>query len=236
MDELDFYQKFDFKADFLFDELSNIERVYVESQMESILFSKGQSLFYEGGVPTGVFLIDLGKVKLTKTGLDGKEQIFYIYKAGDLLGYHAALGKERYEDSAIAIEPSSVRFISMETFDNLRSSINKINQSLISNMGHEFGALANIIGVMAQKSQSIRLATFLLLLERKYESGNSNDAGISLSRENLANIIGTSRESLGRSLKEFKDQDLISIDRKKIVIKNHKRLKELVGITKLQED
>jgi len=230
MMKLHFYEKFDFKSDFLFKDISPMEGILIESQMEVITFIKGQYLFYEGGVPTGVFYVDSGKVKLSKTGLDGQEQIFYIYKSGDLLGYHAALGRDRYEDSAVTMEDCTIRFIPIAQFEHLRKNVSQLNLALLNNMGHEFGALANIIGVMAQKSQTIRLAVFLLLLEKKYTLPNGDPAGISISREDLASLIGTSRESLGRSLKGMKDEGLIQINNKLILLKDKVKLLAMAHI------
>jgi CRP-like cAMP-binding protein len=93
-------------------------------------------------------------------------------------------------------------------------------------MSHEFGVMVNTITVMAHKPLRERLALYLLILEERYRSDNTE---IVLPREDLANIIGTARESLGRLLKEFKEDGLIEINGKAITIKQPNRLQKVAS-------
>lgn len=204
-------KKFDFESDKLLSSLTASERSIFFEHTENLIFKKGKLIFYEGGIPTGVFLVEKGRAKIYKTGLDGKDQIFYIYKAGDLLGYHALLCEEQYEDSCEALEDCEISFISKTNFQKILSKTSNLNQLLIQNMSHEFGVLVNTITVLAQKPLRERLALWLLILYEKYDQDQ-----IFLSREDLANLIGTARESLGRLLKEFKEENLIEINRRSI--------------------
>ncbi|MFY0653282.1 MAG: Crp/Fnr family transcriptional regulator [Cyclobacteriaceae bacterium] len=219
-------KKFDFESDKILSSLSSKDRQFFTDHTEELLFKKGKLIFYENGIPTGAFLIESGRAKIYKTGLDGKDQIFYVYKAGDLLGYHALLCNEQYEDSCEALEDCKILFISKTNFNKLISIIPNLNQLLIQNMSHEFGVLVNTITVLAQKPLRERLALYLLVLFDKYKEQNGN---ILLPREDLANIIGTARESLGRLLKEFKDDKLIEIDNKIIRIKEANKLLKIAS-------
>lgn len=205
--------KFDFKSDFLLHGLSKSQQEKVMECFETITFSKGDRLFYEDGIPTGAFYITEGKAKKYKKVIDNQEQIFYIYKKGDLLGYHALLSEERYQDSCEALETLTTQFISKENLLGLMEDIPSLKEAMLRNMAHEFGVLANTIAVLAQKAQTPRLALFLLILNNRYD-----DQGIELSRQDLANLIGATRESVGRTLKEFKDHGLIDIVDKKIFL------------------
>lgn len=220
----EFVSKFDFFSNKLIEGLSDVDRKRFNGLCEEFFFRKKSKLFYEEGIPTGVYMIKKGRVKKYKSGIDGKEQIFYIYKEGDLLGYHAILCNERYQDSCETIEDSYVWFISIDNFNSFLESCPSFQEALIRNLSHEFGVLANVIAVLAQKSLSKRLAIFLLILEGKFRV-NSSD--IKVSREDLSNIIGTTRESLGRLLKEFKDQELIGINNRSITILNRESLFEI---------
>lgn len=208
-------KKFDFKSDKILSSLTEKERSLFLEQSEELMFKKGKLIFYEGGIPTGAFVVNSGRTKIYKTGLDGKDQIFYVYKAGDLLGYHALLCEEQYEDSCEALEDCKISFISKTRFQKLLHQIPNLNQLLIQNMSHEFGVLVNTITILAQKPLRERLALWLLILNEKYKNQNG---AILLPREDLANIIGTARESLGRLLKEFREDQLIEIDNKVIRI------------------
>lgn len=220
MDKL--IEKYDFKSDLIFRSLSTSEQNILEPITENILFEKGKMLFYQDGIPTGVFLITKGRAKIYKTGLGNKQQIFYIYKAGDLLGYHALLCNERYEDSCETIEACETLFISADKFESLLQKIPSLKTALIRNMSHEFGVMVNTISVIAQKSLRARFALYLLLLNDRFDN-----KGINVSREDFANIIGATRESLGRIIKEFKDEKLIEIDKRLIRLKEPKAIFEI---------
>ncbi|MEP4092759.1 Crp/Fnr family transcriptional regulator [Reichenbachiella sp.] len=200
-------KKFDFESNKILSSLSEKSRSIISAKSEHLKFKKGKLIFYEQGIPTGTFLIKKGRAKIFKTGLDGKDQIFYVYKEGDLLGYHALLCNESYEDSCEALEDCEIDFISKTNFDRLVDDIPQLKQLLIQNMSHEFGVLVNTITVLAQKPLRERLALWLLILNEKYY-----EEEIQLPREDLANLIGTARESLGRLLKDFKEEKLISIE------------------------
>ncbi len=224
-----FYSQFDFQSDLLFEALTSDEKKIVNDTMEPLIIKKGSLLFYEEGIPTGIFQIKKGKAKKFKRGFSGAEQIFYIYTTGDVLGYHALFGEERYQDSCEALEDLEVNFIAKDVFFLLLQDIPALQKTFIKNIGHEFGVLANIITVLAQKNLNARLAINLLILENRFRK-HDKAKGIDLTREDLANIIGTSPESLGRSLKQFKDEGIIEVDKRVIYIKNTEQILQLLNI------
>ncbi|MEQ9403608.1 MAG: Crp/Fnr family transcriptional regulator [Cyclobacteriaceae bacterium] len=221
--------KFDFKSNFLYEGLTDSQKIRVQELFEPISFKKGSKLFYEDGIPTGVFLIESGLAKKSKSIIGEKEQIFYIYAQGDLLGYHALLSDERYQDSCAALVDLTASFMSKDNFLMILEEIPALKMSLIINLSHEFGVLANTISILAQNSQNIRLALFLLVLESRYNRYSPNNDGISIARQDLADLIGATRESLGRTLKEFKEEGLVSIKSKTIHILNHQGLYQMLN-------
>ena len=224
-----FYSQFDFQSEQLFESLTPDEKNLVHVAMEPLTIKKGSLLFYEEGIPTGIFQIKKGKAKKFKRGFSGTEQIFYIYTTGDVLGYHALFGEERYQDSCEALEDLEVNFIAKEAFLKLLRDIPILQQTFIKNIGHEFGVLANIIAVLAQKNLNARLAINLLILENRFQK-HDKAGGIDLTRDDLSNIIGTSPESLGRILKQFKDEGIIEVDKRVIYIKNKDLIFKLLNI------
>lgn len=219
--------KFNFKSHEILAALPQAQKEVFMNSCDVLRFKKGKLLFYEGGIPTGVFLLKTGRAKIYKTGLDGKDQIFYIYKAGDLLGYHALLCDEKFEDSCEILEESEVLFMGRDDFDLMLDKTPRLNDLIIKNMAHEFGVLVNTITVLAQKPLRERLAINLLILEERYQNEKSDN--IDLPREDLANIIGTARESLGRLLKEFREEGLIDIDQKSIFLKDRKKIHRIAS-------
>ncbi len=220
--------KFNFQSDKIFTSLTTEEQSIVSIYFEQLTFKKNKLIFYEDGIPTGVFLLTKGRAKIFKIGADGREQIFYVYKSGDLLGYHPLLCDENYEDSCEALEDCALLFIRKSNFDKLLTQVPRLKLLLIQNMGHEFGVLVNIITVLAHRTLRERLALFLLILEQRYQETNQSKTKIQLPRADLANIIGTARESLGRLLKEFREENLIEVQKRAIILKDTQKLHQIV--------
>ena len=98
----------------------NAEQVDVLSQDKGCtIYKKGDVIFYENRYPQGLFCVNEGKIKISPTGSEGKEQIVRLAKEGDVLGYRALLSGEKYNCSAVAIDDCSVCFIPRETFFKL---------------------------------------------------------------------------------------------------------------------
>lgn len=219
-----------FESDKILSSLSEKDRAYFLSFTQALSFKKGKLIFYQDGIPTGVFLIKSGKAKIYKTGAYGKDQIFYIYKNGDMFGYHALLCDENYEESCEAIEDCEILFVNKYDFKLLLAKIPQIQSLIIQNISHEFGVLVNTITILAQKNLRERLALYLVILNERYQKEGKSNTQIVLPREDLANVIGTTRESLGRLLKEFREDELIKIDKRAIEVINLKKVQEIANV------
>lgn len=224
-----FTNRFDFKSDLLFANLDQRELAKIKSVTENLKFSSGDKLFYEDGIPTGMFQLIKGRVKKYKTVLDNQQQIFYVYTKNDLFGYHALLSQERYQDSCEALEDVEVNFISGINFQFLLSEIPTLKDAFLMNMAHEFGVLANTIAILAQKSQNVRLALFLMVLQKRFQTKILGSKGVDLTREDLANIIGTSRESLSRSINFLKKEKLITVNKRVITVVDESAIKDFIN-------
>ena len=132
-------------------------------------YSKGEIIFRDNSLPTGIFFIRSGKVKKFKTDNDGREQIIYVANTGELIGYHALLSEERYPDSAAALEDSVIMFIPREDFLEALAGSKILSQRLLKLLSHEFTVLANSITFFAQRSVRERLATQLVVLREIYK-------------------------------------------------------------------
>ncbi len=226
-----FSKNLDFNSQDILSSLQSSDYEMIREKMKFLNFKKGQLIFYDDGLPTGIFLLEKGKAKIFKVGLGGKEQIFYIYRKGDLFGYHALLCEEHYSDSCEAIEDCEIGFINSHDFAELVEKIPLLKTRLIQNMAHEFGVMVNTITILAQKNVRERLAIYLLLLHERYQEEKSNQQKpILLSREDLANIVGTARETLMRLLKEFKEDNFIRTEKRAIYVNNIPKLEKIAGL------
>lgn len=173
---------------------------------DCVSYKKNQPIFLEGSYPRGVFGIKSGKIKVFSTGESGKEQIIRIAKEGDVVGFRAMFSEEPYRLSATTLEEANICFIKMEDFRNLVIKEPELLQAVLKELSKESGDRALFIKTMAQKNVRQRLAIILLVLDEIY-----TDHIINLSREDMANFVGTATETIIRLLKDFKEDGLIEI-------------------------
>ena len=197
-------------------------------------YKKGEILFREGAVPSGIFYIQSGKIKKYKVDREGREQIIYVASDGELVGHHAVLSEERYSDSAATIEDCVIAFIPKEDFENTLQNSKILSQRLLKSISHEFAVLANSISVFAQKNVRERLAIALIVLREKYKEDKrvQPEIEINISRNDLANMVGTANENVVRILKEFKSLGIVHTHGRKIIIDDIKKLIEISGYSK----
>lgn len=218
-------EKFTSKSDSIFKNIPEEIRLNIELQMVERTYRKGQNIFLEGSYPAGIYFLKEGMVKKYKTDQLGKEHILYLCTEGDLLGYSALLCNEPFQDSAAAIETSKLGFLSKDVFLNAINSSNDLMINLLSSLSHEFGVMVNSVTVFAHMTVRERLALILLILSAKFLKRNPmGSSEIVLSREDLANMVGTATETLVRLLQEFKKEELIELNAKKIIVLKPKEL------------
>lgn len=212
------------KTDQIFEGLSASELEILIGSGVTHIFKKGEIIFRAGGIPTGIFYVKTGRVKKYKPTVKGGEQIFYICGEGELLGYHALLGEEHYPDSAATIEDSQITFITKDNFLQVLRNSTVLSNRLLKALGHEFSVLINSITNLATKTVRERLAFNLLILEEKFKTKDKSNTPceIIMSRTDLANMVGTAKETLVRLLQEFKGSNLIQTSGKSIRIIDRK--------------
>lgn len=230
-------ENFRLKTDQLFEGLTTEELESLMASGVTHTYKKGEIIFREGGIPTGIFYIRSGRIKKYKTTMKGGEQIFYLCCEGELLGYHALLSEEHYPDSAATIEEAEITFIPKENFLQVLRNSTALSNTLLKALGHEFSLFINSITNLATKSVRERLAFTLLILDEKFKSPDhpGKASQINLSRTDLANMVGTAKESLVRLLQEFKRAGLIEKTDKTIRIIDRKgviREANLMGLSK----
>jgi len=203
---------------------SNDELGHLDAHKSCNYYKKNQSLFLEGSFPRGVFCINQGKVKVYKRGDEGKEQIIHIAKEGELVGFRAMFSGEPYNVGSETLEESNICFISKDDFLNMMDTNPTLRNGIMRELSKELADRAAFITNMAQKSVRERLAFALLLLMNVYEN-----EPINLSREDMANFVGTATETLIRLLKDFKEEGLIEIHTRKLTVLNSKKLMDIAG-------
>ena len=212
------------KSNSLIDKLNDSELSELEQSRGCSYYKKQDTLFVEGSYPRGVFCLNQGKVKVFARGDEGKEQIIHIAKPGEIIGFRAMLSGDPYRVSAEALEECAICFITQDEFFKMIDSNTDFRNEIIRGLSKELGERAVSITDMAQKSVRERIAASLLQLKDIY-----GDEPINLSREDLANYVGTATETLIRFLKEFKEEGLIDIQTRKVFITNSIKLHKISG-------
>lgn len=196
------------------------------------LYKKGEIIFHENGIPHGVYCVQYGKIKLFKTGMDGRDQIIRFAQNGDLLGYRSLLSGESFNASASCLEDSQLCFIPREELMKLLSENNSLAIGLMKSACHELGEAARIITNLAQKSNRERVAEVLLILKSNFELDETNAIDVQLTREEIANMVGTATESVIRILSDFNKEGVIKLEGKRIILED---IPALVKIAKVED-
>jgi CRP/FNR family transcriptional regulator, polysaccharide utilization system transcription regulator len=203
----------------------------LQSSKACYQYKKGEHIFKEESLPKGIYCINEGKVKLTILGEHGKEQIVRLAKPGDILGYRAILSGEYLSATATALEPSNICFIPKANFLTAIQSNMNFAMELLKLLSKDIRVADESIVHLAQKNVKERTAEALLILKSTYNyKADGKTLDIKITREDLANIIGTSTETAVRFLTEFKKEQIIDLVGKEILILDEKRLFETADI------
>lgn len=206
------------------------ELTELSHEKKILTFKKGDTLIEEGSTPKGVYYLNKGTAKMYKLGFNGKEQILRFVKAGDILGNRSILSRQPYGASATAMEDIEVCFVPEKFFLRVLEFHPKLAFDILRRVSEDLGESAQTITFLAQKTVRERLAEVLLLLERKLETDKDGFINISLTREEMANLIGTATESAIRLLSEFKTDELIEVEGRKIKLLDHQKLTKLAHV------
>ena len=190
-------------------------------------FSKGDVVFEDGDSPKGVYFIEKGTAKLSKSGVYGKDQILRFCKENDLIGYRSLLCGENFQAKAEAMTPMKVQFLPSDVFLKLLEIDPKLSYAMLQKIAYELGESANTVTFLAQKTIKERLAEILIKKKKKLGTDPEGFIKISLTREEIANLIGTATESAIRLISEFKQDDLIAVEGRNIKILNREKLIKL---------
>lgn len=193
-------------------------------------YKKNQEIFSEGNYPQYLYYIKSGKIKAYKTSENGKELTVGLYSSGDFLGYIALLEDSTYRISAQALSGCELLLISRNDFNDQLSQNTSFVLQFTKALVHNNNYKADQMVQLAYNSLRKRVANALLLLKEKFPSeGNTQRFRITITREELANISGTTTESLIRTLSDFKSEKLIHIQGRAIEILEEKKLENMIN-------
>lgn len=193
---------------------------------------RGEALVEEGKMPRGLFCVHEGHLKVVRSGADGREQIIRIAGPGDTIGYSAMITQQPYTISVIAVEPSSVCLVPTSRVSLYLQKNPHFSLRILEKMSHELQETEQRVVELAQKSVRERVAEALLVLKNTFGTEEDGETlNLPLTREEIADIVGTAPESLIRMLSDLKADNIIETHGRRIRLVDHKALVQTANLS-----
>jgi CRP/FNR family transcriptional regulator, cyclic AMP receptor protein len=197
----------------------------------SCSYPEGTTLFAEGQAVRGIYVITEGRLKLSTTSRDGKTLILRIGKPGEIVGLHAAISGQPYEFTAEAVQPSRLDFIPRSDFLRFLSNHPDACLNAARHLSCDCRNTYDMIRALGlSHSVSEKLARLILDWAA---NGEVTEDGISvriaLKHEEIAQLIGTSRETVTRVLTEFREKKLAEFRGATLLIRDQAALRRLTA-------
>ncbi len=215
----------------MFENLEEDELIEVINEIDHKVYNKGEILFNEGGVANNMFFVNEGKVKLYKYTKEGKEQILHILSEGEFFGELNLLTYAVHHFNAKTIKNCKICVINNDAMKKIIEKNPQIGIKFLERAGERLANAENLAQSLATNDADSRVAYLLIDLLERYEEFNrgKKEFTISMSREDMANCIGVTRETMSRKLKKFEDEGLIKIPKvKQIVILDEEGLRDYI--------
>lgn len=200
------------------------ELEFIATNKSSQFYQKGQTIFREGATAHGLHCVHQGKIKITKMGGDQKEHIIRLARHGDVLGFRSLLTGNHYSTSAVALDDCVVCFVPRSDFLHLVQSNVQFANSLMHLLASALGEAEERMLQLAYKPVRERLAAAILLVQRTFGPAADGSPTIALSRDDIAALVGTAKETVSRLLSEYKDAGIIATRGSQITILDENRL------------
>lgn len=205
----------------IFAALNPCELIDIVEKIVHKEFNKNDIIFSEGGEAKTLYFINEGKIKLYKYTKDGKEQILHILSEGDFFGELNLLRQAEYSFTAKAIEDCKICTLSKDELREILLEKSEISIKILEVMAQRISEVESLAQNLATNDIDARIAYLLMDLSYKYGKVEFDNINIDLpiNREDMANYIGVTRETISRKLKKFEDDGLIKVvGTKKIII------------------
>ena len=194
-------------------------------------YPKGATLFVEGQSPRGVFILCNGRIKLSTSSADGKSLIVRIAEPGEVLGLPATVTGKPYELTAEVIEPAQANFIARQDFLTFLREHGEAALRVAQQLGETYhSAIAEMRTIGLSHSVGEKLARFLLDLSAGHDKGKGEvRITLTLTHEEIAQVIGASRETVTRLFGEFKKKQFLQVKGSTLIIKDKTGLESVLS-------
>jgi len=194
------------------------------------IYPKSAMLFIEGQQPRGVFVLCAGKVKLSTSSKEGKTIITKLSDPGDILGLNATISNRPYEVTAEMVEPGQANFIARDAFLQFLREHGEVAVRVAEQLSRNYyTAYEEIRTLGLTSSPAEKFAKLLLSWSTESNgAGNGNQIRLTLTHEEIAEMIGTTRETVSRLFSEFKKKQLLTMKGATLTIRNKAALERML--------
>jgi CRP-like cAMP-binding protein len=189
-------------------------------------YAKKEHIYREEDTANYIYFVQSGRVKGVKSDSYGKDYVTDIYKKGDFFGHLSMFDQPEYHETAIAMEPTVLSLIPRSEFIALIRRNRDLSERYIEHLSQLLRSKENRLLQLAYAPVRERVADALLQYVSPMRAEKKKGISATISREDLASIVGTTKESLVRMLSEFKREGLIRSEGREIVITDEPRLKK----------
>ena len=217
------------REDYLFCNLSVAALQRLNEIRSTAVYPRSAMLFIEGQQPRGVFVLCTGKAKLSTSSAEGKTVITKISDPGDVLGLSATISNRPYEVTAEMIEPGQANFITRDALLQFMREYGEVAVRVAEQLSRNYyAAYEGIRALGLTNSPAERFAQLLLGWSNAVSNGDPLQLKLTLTHEEIAEIIGTTRETVSRLFSQFKKKQLVQLKGATLIIRNKAALKEMV--------
>lgn len=206
------------------------ELAHISGSKVSQQYQRGQVIYQEGNSPAGLYCINQGKVKVSKHNSEGKEQIVKLRKEGDVLGFQALTVAGNHASSAVALTDCVVCMVPRSDFFSIIAQNSQFAHSLMRLLSAALGDAEKHMLHTAYKPVRERLAEALVQLYYFFQPATPGAFSIPISRDDLAALMSTAKETTSRLLSDFRDEGLVATQGSRITVLNLERLQKIADL------
>lgn len=206
----------------IFSILEEPELKKITDKIKRTNYKKGEIIFFEGDISDKLYVINHGKIKVFKYNKEGKEQILYILSSGDFLGDLSLLKKDEFKFNAEALEDVNICQLTKDDFDQAVKENPDISLKLLEVLYERINKLENLVESLSTKDIETRISRLLLGLIKDFGIPQDNTVilELPLSREDMANYIGVTRETISRRLNAMQEEGTLTLEGNRTIILN----------------
>ncbi|MCG8533305.1 MAG: Crp/Fnr family transcriptional regulator [Desulfovibrionales bacterium] len=189
--------------------------------------SRGQIIFYESAPAEGFYIVLSGRVKIYKTGPDGREAIMHLYGSGETFGEVAVFQNSSFPAHSEAVEKTQLAFFPRKGLLACLEQDPALALAMLASMSKKLRMFTKQVEALTLHEAPQRLASYLLYTSE--EKDGARTFKLDVSKGLLAGMLGTARETLSRTLSKMADRGLVSVEGRQITIEDMTTLEELAA-------